>query len=673
MLHGYPPMMAVLEPGGCATYELPADSDQSNMFVVPGRKEGRYSKGQITMQVSSDLYTGENVTFRCFTDSDRLTDPCLGDISGIVSSFPNNGSGKVAVKACADSESENLALLWEINISTSNDTSKVQGVLSSEARARLRLAQDMSQFDTQLTVVSVVGRRGVGKSTVVSLLSGNDTMFKTGSRTLGTTTTGADMSTIIPTADYATILSEQLGRRVETPDGGTLPLLLIDSEGMGVRGDEFDFITTSPPAIISKVIIYIGSGSLDTNDMLEEIDEYLHGLENIVMDESGNHTSGLQCNEPEYGHFLIVINKMMGNATDAQLFRELMWMESGANVGADKRNSVRDKLNNCFISVEVHGLPFVTVPPGKSFGYEVLNNRFRNCLSEIATTILGSSLNSRIVRVANVSQELNSTNAEVVIATVIDEANKGKVDLSGFEGFWSYATNEIKADLLKISDILDQHTDACSPSTTAGWDCSNCVCNYRNTMVSNTVNKANEDLIDAISQAAALFSENATYKAEKFMMKTVALWAADTKCNSAVPKESGIVCDSSQMDFENPGNAISIECNSLFLCDTVNVDATSMDVTTKYIDLSIGTVVNLVAPAKVADGMNGRGPGDDGRPGRPGKHGLNLTIKASRILPQSSRVLQVNAYGGDGGNGGNGIRGLDGKNGADGTDGNGWY
>ena len=32
-----------------------------------------------------------------------------------------------------------------------------------------------------------------------------------------------------------------------------LPLFLIDSEGMGVRGDAFDFITTSPPAVIAKV------------------------------------------------------------------------------------------------------------------------------------------------------------------------------------------------------------------------------------------------------------------------------------------------------------------------------------------------------------------------------------------------------------------------------------
>ncbi len=32
-----------------------------------------------------------------------------------------------------------------------------------------------------------------------------------------------------------------------------LPIMMVDSEGMGVRGDNFDFMITSPPAIIAKV------------------------------------------------------------------------------------------------------------------------------------------------------------------------------------------------------------------------------------------------------------------------------------------------------------------------------------------------------------------------------------------------------------------------------------
>ena len=111
--------------------------------------------------------------------------------------------------------------------------------------------------------VSVVGARGVGKSTVCSLLSGNASMFVVGSGSVGTTTTGADISTIIPTKDYSATLSDKLGQPIPMPNV-SLPLFLIDSEGMGVRGDEFDFMTTSPPAIIAKNIIWIGSENLET-------------------------------------------------------------------------------------------------------------------------------------------------------------------------------------------------------------------------------------------------------------------------------------------------------------------------------------------------------------------------------------------------------------------------
>jgi hypothetical protein len=143
--------------------------------------------------------------------------------------------------------------------------------------------------------VSIVGKRGVGKSTVSSLLSGNDTMFESGSGTVGTTTQGADMSTVIPTQEYAELMSKNLQRTVVVP-AETLPLFLIDSEGMGVRGDKFDFVTTSPPAVVAKIIVYIGDGTLDTNDLLFEIDDYLKGLDNIILDEEGG--GGDVCTSP---------------------------------------------------------------------------------------------------------------------------------------------------------------------------------------------------------------------------------------------------------------------------------------------------------------------------------------------------------------------------------------
>ena len=75
---------------------------------------------------------------------------------------------------------------------------------------------------------------------------------KVGSGSIGTTTTGADVSSAFPSKDWSKILSSELGKAITEPTAN-FPLFLIDSEGMGVRGDAFDFMTTSPPAIIAKV------------------------------------------------------------------------------------------------------------------------------------------------------------------------------------------------------------------------------------------------------------------------------------------------------------------------------------------------------------------------------------------------------------------------------------
>ena len=79
------------------------------------------------------------------------------------------------------------------------------------AKERFQQTQTNPDFDKQLSMVSIVGARGVGKSTIASLLSGNHSMFTVGSGSVGTTTTGADMSTIIPSTDYAETLGSKLG------------------------------------------------------------------------------------------------------------------------------------------------------------------------------------------------------------------------------------------------------------------------------------------------------------------------------------------------------------------------------------------------------------------------------------------------------------------------------
>jgi hypothetical protein len=55
-----------------------------------------------------------------------------------------------------------------------------------------------------------------------------------------------------------------------------------------------------------------------------EIENYLNGLDNIVIGNSTKKFGNPYCEEPAYGHLSIVINKMMGGSSDIELQKELM-------------------------------------------------------------------------------------------------------------------------------------------------------------------------------------------------------------------------------------------------------------------------------------------------------------------------------------------------------------
>ena len=102
--------------------------------------------------------------------------PCIGDISAILD--PDvAASVELTVEICND-HAENNASIWEIDFSSSYDPGKLNLTFAEEGRARIVGTQNVPDFDTQLSMVSVVGERHVGKSTILSLLSGNATMFQ---------------------------------------------------------------------------------------------------------------------------------------------------------------------------------------------------------------------------------------------------------------------------------------------------------------------------------------------------------------------------------------------------------------------------------------------------------------------------------------------------------------
>ena len=131
------------------------------------------------MEVSS-LDNQKKVNFDCFVDDESI-DPCSSkacqsEISSLLTpdaEVPET----IKLQLCTPPDTTRLGAIWEINFSTSNDSNRLEGFFVDAARERFRELQTIPEYNTQLSFVSIVGGRGVGKSTVASLLSGNASMF----------------------------------------------------------------------------------------------------------------------------------------------------------------------------------------------------------------------------------------------------------------------------------------------------------------------------------------------------------------------------------------------------------------------------------------------------------------------------------------------------------------
>ena len=73
----------------------------------------------------------------------------------------------------------------------------------------------------------------------------------------------------------------------------------------------------------------MGSGAVETSDILFDIESYLNGLDNIVQASGDLADREVFCESPVYGHFVIAISKMMGDDPDEVLFQEIMEPKSG--------------------------------------------------------------------------------------------------------------------------------------------------------------------------------------------------------------------------------------------------------------------------------------------------------------------------------------------------------
>jgi len=298
------------------------------------------------------------------------------------------------------------------------------------------------------------------------------------------------------------------------------------------------------------------------------------------------------------------------------------------------------------------------VPSGTPICYPVLdqNSRFKDGLGKIGKSIVERLSSPRIVTVAGQSRELNATNAESIIATIISEANKGKIDLGGFDTFWTYTKNDIRVTLREVSDQLAPVAGSCSETA-----CTGCVCSFKNSVVASGLDRVSQALGIAKAQAKTMFNVDLDKYIAQFQQDTIQPWQEQNSCsgadNTISPKDSEL-CDVAQIPLGSAPTA-KMSCNMLFLCGSPSIDGASASITTDSLWIGQGTSISNKPLPKGAKGQDATAPGASGLNGGNGKNAPNIQISADKLMPTSGNSLQYISKGGDGGDGGNGMKGQD--------------
>ena len=678
-----PEEQLVLHPGGRVVYDLPLldendklDKDLIYVLVKPGKKDPPplmnnpfTDKANITLIASSG---GDPVSVSCGVPSnDRssyASDYCILSLEPIIQEI----SSSVVVTITVPVQETRDAVLWQVQLSSLDNSARIKGIFQTEARSLIRQTQTVPNFNTWLTLVSCVGKTGVGKSTVASLLSGNDTMFVAKSSSHGTTTLGADISTIIPAQDYKSALESVLDMSINTPNGNK-PLFLIDSEGMKFRGDEVDFVTTGPVAIIANIIVWITEGRMRPPDILEELRHYLKGLDRISLNDGSS--SG-----QDYGQFVVVLNKMQDSDqdyTDEQLCNNLLaWGQS------EEDDDTIAEMYSRFKQISCVGLPLVHMEQGEQFGYNVITRypRFVHGIQSLANKLIKESETAKNVRVGDITYEMNSTNAETIIGLLIDGANQGSIDLTDpCNVMYSLYKEQVIQAIEKLNSELEEATSGrCNHVTTS---CSPCVCEYRNNAVTFVTDKLSGLITAGVMEAETLCADKEDVKEDiaALLEEKVFPWHDENVCSQPSDEfQSETVCDISeiQTSFDTYTRLkMSISCEVLHMCGETNVPNLQLAVTTKKIFISNGYQITQEAPPKSANGADCQVESGDGEDGVPGIVGQDISITFSNLLTSSANLISVTLNGGDGGDGGKGgdgkaaVPGINGKNGDNGSQG----
>ena len=333
--------------------------------------------------------------------------------------------------------------------------------------------------------------------------------------------------------------------------------------------------------------------------------------------------------------------------------------------GSGDRNAIRTKINQCFDGIGVHGLPMLSIPEGEDVDYPYLSGRFKDGLASIAGSIIQRLPTPRIVTVAGNSMELNATNVEVIIGTIIDEANNGKIDLNGFSSFWSFIRQQVNSTLGGIQNELKPVAPNCGGLNTSpnGVKCTACVCEYRNILVEKAVINVEETLEMAKSEAMNLYGTDLSPYIADFMKKVVLIWQEEHQCSGVksakmTPRLHEQLCDLSSINLKTPGESLTLSCSMMFTCGTLTADiADLLEVSADKVYIGQGATIQNVPPPKGQRGADGVNPGDSGTNGAPGTPAFSMTLTANSLLRESGKKLIFISQGGAGGNGGNGMGG----------------
>ena len=273
-----------------------------------------------------------------------------------------------------------------------------------------------------------------------------------------------------------------------------------------------------------------------------------------------------------------------------------------------------------------------------------------------------ASFSYRVVTVAGNSMILNATNAEFVIATIIEEANKGKIDLNGFSSFWTFTKQQIYATLRSVETELKPSELACeivaelAAAKTRNFKCSACVCEYRNSLLDDTVEQVQGALEFAKAQCMNLYGTDLSPYITEFMDTEILPWSQENGCESVKTEKSistifnslssdDTLCDLSAIELNTPNEQIELNCGMLFTCGTILVDATDFRIFSENIYIAHGSTIKNVELPVAPDGHNGMNFGEDGEKGSTGYPAFNMTIEVNSLIRGSDNSFTFTSQG----------------------------